>query len=386
MVNPAPRDPNYVPTVLLDDSVSSTAIPATGIALSGIEAQAVAIVDASGNQITTFGGGQQYTDGGTPPTHPIAPTLNFDNGGTWQHVSSANPLPVTGGNGTVAVSGTVPISGTVTSTPGNSTGGTLDLLKNGTVAISGTVPISGTVTTTMGNITGGTINQVQNAGTIQNILGGTIAHVTNVDGGTIAISGTPNINIASSGLTALTTATGVRDANTLRVTVATNDLVPISGTVGVSGTVPISGTIASVTNLVGGTIGVLTSGSVVVTNGTVKLDGRASRNILSFGTTFGGTAAGYGTLVGSASVGSGTSLWVNDVSIVNNSGTLTAAVGFGTVLNGSNIIAKGNFGPQGGIEKHFPLAVNAGSTNADLTCYISAAGTVDFNVSYFISA
>lgn len=41
----------------------------------------------------------QYTDGGSVPTHPIGTELVFDASGTWQHVSSANPLPVTGGGG-----------------------------------------------------------------------------------------------------------------------------------------------------------------------------------------------------------------------------------------------------------------------------------------------
>ena len=143
------------------------------------------------------------------------------------------------------------------------------------------------------------------------------------------------------------------------------------GTAGVSN--PFSGTIPTVTNLAGGTL---------------KLDGRSGRNILSYGTTFGGTAAGYGTLVGSAAVGAGTSIWVNDLSIINSKGTgnLTALIGFGTALNGTSVLAKGDFSAQGGIEKHYSLPVNAGMTNSDLVCYIGAAGTIDVNVSYFISA
>ena len=113
----------------------------------------------------------------------------------------------------------------------------------------------------------------------------------------------------------------------------------------------------------------------------------SKRTILSYGTTFGGTAAGYGTLVGSTAVGVGTSLWVNDLSIINTgAGTLTALVGFGTALNGTSVLAKGEFGPQGGIQKSYPLPVNCGMTNQDLVCYIGAAGTVDVAVSYFISA
>ena len=117
------------------------------------------------------------------------------------------------------------------------------------------------------------------------------------------------------------------------------------------------------------------------------VDPFSKRTILSYGTTFGGTAAGYGTLVGSAAVGVGTSTWINDLSIINTgAGTLTALMGFGTSLNGTSVLAKGEFGPQGGIQKSYPLPVNCGMTNQDLVCYIGAAGTVDFNVSYFISA
>jgi len=144
-----------------------------------------------------------------------------------------------------------------------------------------------------------------------------------------------------------------------------------------------AGTITSVGTIPGiGVITTLTNGTI--NDGTVHLDGRPGRNILSYGTTFVGTAS-YGTLIGSAAVGVGTSIWVNDVSIVNSSGTVTALVGFGTALNGTSIIAKGLFSPNSGIEKSFQLPVNAGMTNQDLVCYISAAGTIDVNVSYFIS-
>lgn len=160
------------------------------------------------------------------------------------------------------------------------------------------------------------------------------------------------------------------------------------GTAGVSN--PFSGTIPTVTNLAGGSI-VVTNGTIshgTIDSGTIKLDGRTSRNILSYGTTFGGTAAGYGTLIGSAAIGAGTSAWICDLSIINSKGigTTTALVGFGTVLNGTSVLAKGDFGPQGGIEKAYTFPVNAGMTNQDLVCYIGAAGTMDFNVSYFISA
>lgn len=143
-----------------------------------------------------------------------------------------------------------------------------------------------------------------------------------------------------------------------------------------------------ISNPFSGTLPMLSAGTISnLLGGTIKNDGRAGRNILSYGTTFGGTVAIYGTLVGSASVGAGTSTWINDLSIVNSKGgTVTSLIGFGTALNGTSVLAKGDFGPQGGIQKSYPLAVNAGMTNQDLVCYIGAAGTIDFNISYFISA
>jgi len=92
--NNAGIDDNRNASLIVLNTVGNTPLAVSGFSLSGIGAIAMAIVDASGNQITSFGGGTQYTDGGTPPTHPIGNTIIFDNGGTWQHISVANPLPV----------------------------------------------------------------------------------------------------------------------------------------------------------------------------------------------------------------------------------------------------------------------------------------------------
>lgn len=126
----------------------------------------------------------------------------------------------------------------------------------------------------------------------------------------------------------------------------------------------------------------------VVVGGTVRVNGRPAQNILSFGTTFSGTAAGYGTLVGSAVVGAGSSVWINDISIINPNGTVLCVIANGTALNGTSVFFKGVLGTQTavGIQKSYPIAVNAGMANQDLFCYLGAAGTVDFSISYFISA
>lgn len=171
-----------------------------------------------------------------------------------------------------------------------------------------------------------------------------------------------------------------------------------------------AGTIAGLPNVPGGTLGVvssLTTGSIVVTAGTVSVlpnlpqgsinvtagtfrdDGRPARNVLTYGTQFGGTAAGYATLVGSAAVGAGTSTWLNSISVSNSrSASLDVSVGFGTALAGTSVFVRDQVGTSIGIGRQvtYPKAVNAGMTNQDLTVYIGAAGTIDVSVSYFISA
>lgn len=77
------------------DVNATASLAGTNLPISGATtAVGVAIVDSSGNQISSFGGGTQYTDAGTPPAHPIGGTLEWNNAGTWATVGSASPLPV----------------------------------------------------------------------------------------------------------------------------------------------------------------------------------------------------------------------------------------------------------------------------------------------------
>lgn len=57
------------------------------------EGVAVAIVDGNGDQITSFGGGTQYTDGDADAT-PTGTVAMFDDAGTITAVSDTNPMPV----------------------------------------------------------------------------------------------------------------------------------------------------------------------------------------------------------------------------------------------------------------------------------------------------
>lgn len=196
------------------------------------------------------------------------------------------------------------------------------------------------------------------------IVNGSVSHVGMLDAGTI----TSVANVAAGTITRV-------EQGSINVT---------AGTVTAGSIVVTVGTIAAGTVAV--SAGTITHGTIDA--GTVKDDGRAARNILSYGTTFAGTAAAYGTLVGSASVGAGTYTWVDSISITNPAGNVTTLVGFGTALSGTSVLWKGTLGTtsSAGVVKIFPHAVNAGMTNQDLVCYVSGAGTIDVNVTYFISA
>lgn len=135
-----------------------------------------------------------------------------------------------------------------------------------------------------------------------------------------------------------------------------------------------------------GNIGTLNTGTI--NQGTFRPDARTTQDIVSYGTQVAGTAAAVATIVGSASVGAGTHLWMNDVSILNPYGSVLVVLGFGTAQQGTNVLFRGILGTQTavGIEKSFAKAVDAGMTNQDLVLSLGAAGTVDLSISYLISA
>jgi hypothetical protein len=80
---------------------------ATVLNLAGEDPLAVAIVDGAGAQITSFGGGTQYTEGDTDATITGTAILWEDTGNTLRPVASGTPLPITcisgcGGSGGTA--------------------------------------------------------------------------------------------------------------------------------------------------------------------------------------------------------------------------------------------------------------------------------------------
>lgn len=204
-------------------------IPASSLT----QAVAVQIVDGSGNQISSFGGGTQYTDAGVPPAHPIAPTLLFNNAGAWATVGSATPLPVTG---SLTVGGTTDNSaftaGTTTGTP---TMGfyhsTIDTVTDGRAAAVGITnkrAMLVTLQTSAGADTGVAASplQVSLANTASN------STAVKVDGSAVTqpVSGTVTIGAGSAVIGHVITDTGSTTA--------------VTGTVTISGAVTNAGTFA----------------------------------------------------------------------------------------------------------------------------------------------
>lgn len=241
---------------------------------------------------------------------------------------------------------------------GNWNTGTVSMLSAGTISM-----INAGTLTSLGSVTG--MGSVSNVGSIGVLNAGTITTLSNLTNGSIKV--TAGTEVITSGTISMVSAGTISMLN--------------AGTLTSSGTTTGVGTLSNV-----GSVYALLHGTIDA--GTVKYDGRVGRNILTYGTTFAGTAAGYATLVGSAAVGAGTSTWINNISVVNPNSNIVCLVGFGTALNGTSVLLKGTFGTTSGIgiEKDYPLPVNAGMTNQDLVAYMSGAGTIDVNISYFISA
>lgn len=93
---------------ILDGADSN--IKATVKDLTNANPVTVAIVDGSGDQITSFGGGTQYTEGDTAATIVGTAMMWEDTGDTLRAVSAAKPLPISDAGGAITVDGTVAVT------------------------------------------------------------------------------------------------------------------------------------------------------------------------------------------------------------------------------------------------------------------------------------
>jgi len=159
---------NYVGKVRLTDGTTDGEV----VPLAGYNAQAVAIVDGSGSQITSFGGGVQYTEGDTDASFTgtimlaeaagnTAAPLQIDASGHLQVDLAASSTSVTvsdgGGSITVDNNGTFAVQATLQSNSGvdvgdvtinNAAGASAVNIQDGgnSITVDGTVSVSGTVT------------------------------------------------------------------------------------------------------------------------------------------------------------------------------------------------------------------------------------------------
>lgn len=328
-------------------NIAGSLIGVTGIALTNAKAATVAIVDGSGNQITSFGGGTQFADNATSGATPIG-TLSMG----WDSVNSkiralkvdaSQNLEVSVQNfpttqpisGTVAVSNfpaTQPVSGTVAATQSGTwavgisaaqtiavtqpTAANLNATITGTVAVSNfpaTQPVSGTVAATQsGTWNIGTVTTITNPVTINTIPVGTnIIGKVGIDQTTPGTTNGVQVNAALPAGTNLIGKTGF-DPTTPGTTNGVSNYQAAS----------VTGTITSASGA-GSTVSIPTLGAGVVS---VYLTGTYAGVTINFeesddsGTTF------FLTSATSASA----SIQVNTVTLVNNSAVSYDVGAYGT--------------------------------------------------------
>ena len=211
----APRDDNRITSLLGKSDITGLTVPIGAKTFTGsFYALDVAIVDANGDQIVSFGSGTQYTDAGTPPAHPIGPTLLWNNGGTWAAVSAANPLPTTATVSTTGLATSAKQDTQITSLQSIDT--KIPALGQALAAASVPVVLTAAQLSTLTPPASVTVTQAT----------GTNLH-TVVDSGTVTTVSTVTSLTQMNGQ-AISMGTGTRAAGTQRVTIATDDIVPAS--------------------------------------------------------------------------------------------------------------------------------------------------------------
>jgi len=310
-------------------------------------------------------------------------------------------------SGTLQNSGSTTGVGTVTNLGSVTNIGTLkgvDLVTR--IGNIGTIE-SGTVTTTLvlntGTITtiaAGTQNTLGTVGVVNNIVTGTLANSGTTTGvGTITNLGSvTNIgSIAAGVLTSMTTLSNLTNGS---INILTGTLQSAGTTTGVgvvsnltngsinilSGTLQNSGTttgVGVVSNLTNGSVNLLTGTVTSVTNlagGTIKLNPVPVPTMLTFGTL--GKAGGSFFATISAASGAGTIHYISGVDIVMQSGTADVRVLAGTAIQGTGVLAAGQFPAGGGISKRITPAFATG-TNSEITYHFVGAGTAFITVNYW---
>lgn len=208
-----------------------------------------------------------------------------------------------------------------------------------------------------------------NTGTLQSSGTTTgVGTVTNIGTMDILANGTIQIRNLNQGSITITTGT-----------VTTGTLQNLN-----NGTLALVTTVSNVTN---GSVNLLTGTVTSVTNlaaGTVQINQLPVVAGTSYGTLGTTGALLWGTLV--AASGAGTKQYVSGVQIVVTSGTVDCAItNVGTIASpqgGNGVLARGQFGPGGGITENF-FPVMPSGTNGTLAYFMGGAGTAYFIVRYW---
>lgn len=333
-------------------------------------------------------------------------------------------------NATVASGSIAVTAGTVTlASPGTITSGTIAInagtiggkAASGAASVANPVQIAGT--DSGGTIysplinTAGAIGSVANAGTVKEVT-----TVANVSHGTIENSGTvTGVGVVSSitaGTVAINAGTVGGKAASGAASVANPVLTagtdsggtvysPRITTTGAIGSIAAVAQVHNAGTIAGGTIGILTDGTIRVAAGTLNagtinagtvntgtinsgtinvgtISPVPSKMISIIGSVWGTNSATAGTLVAAPTGGS--AIYLNEVSITNEgTSTLTAGMGFGTAQQGTTVVVRAAMAGNGGIEKGFPVATTGGGTQAPLVMWTTGSGTAFFNASYFIA-
>lgn len=251
-------------------------------------------------------------------------------------------------------------------------GGTVVQVAAGTVYAQGADatlfnPVRLTDGTNFYNASGG------GGGTVVRIETGTVALVSSVGElvkGTLQSVGTvPGIGVVSN---------------------LTNGSVNIlTGTIQSSGTTTGVGVVTTVSNLTNGSINLLTGTLTRLSNlgtlesGTVRLDPTTVPQMLQQGTL--GTAGGSFFATISAVSGAGTKHYVQGIDIVIQSGTADVRVLAGSAIQGTGVLAAGQFPAGGGISKNWSPHFQTG-TNSEIIYHFVGAGTAFITVSYWKGA
>lgn len=184
------------------------------IDLTNSNPAAVAIVDGNGDQITSFGGGTQYTEGDTDASITGTALMFESNTGTnaVSVVSSSNPLPISDAGGAITVDGSLTVDlganndVTLATLPDTAASDLATINSNtDTLAVTGGGTETGALRVTIANNSTGVVSVDDNGGALTVDNGGTFAVQATLAAETTKVIGT--VNVAASQTIAVTQAT-----------------------------------------------------------------------------------------------------------------------------------------------------------------------------------